>query len=212
MKALVLVVGVLACICASQGVYADDHAGSLRSGQGVQKGDWLFRIGGHRVSPKSSNHDLVEVEAATMLTFNVSYFFQDQWAVEVLAALPFEHDIKLRSGGRVASTKHLPPTVSVQYHFTPDRTWRPYVGLGLNVTEFFQEDTTGALAGADLELDRSFGLAAQVGVDFDLGGDWFANVDVRYFDIETDAKVGGADIGTVEIDPWAVGLSVGIRL
>ena len=62
----------------------------------------------------------------------------------------------LSAGGTVASVKHLPPTISLQYHFSPDARFRPYVGVGLNVTEFFEEDTKGALAGADLEpLARS---------------------------------------------------------
>ncbi len=178
---------------------------------GVEQGDWLLRVGAHSVNPKSDNHSVVEVESATMATFNFTYFFRDAWAVEVLAALPFEHDIELVGGGRVASTKHLPPTVSVQYHFNTTQRVKPYVGVGLNVTEFFQEDTTGALAGLDLELDRSFGLAAQVGVDIDLNENWFVNVDARYFDIDTDADLNGTSIGTVEIDPWAVGLSVGMK-
>ena len=175
----------------------------------TEKGDWLFRIGAHHVNPKSDNHNVVEVDSDTMVTFNFSYFIQDAWAVEVLAALPFEHDIDLVRGGRVASTKHLPPTVSVQYHFNAGNRAKPYVGLGVNVTEFFEEDTRGALNGLDLELDRSVGLAAQVGVDFILSDAWYLNVDARYFDIDTDADLNGGSIGTVEIDPWALGVSLG---
>ncbi len=178
----------------------------------AEQGDWLFRVGAHSVMPKSDNHDVVEVDDATMLTFNATYFFQNNWAVEVLAALPFEHDIELVGGGRVASTKHLPPTVSAQYHFRPDARTRPYVGLGVNITEFFEEDTTGALAGADLELDRSVGLAAQIGIDVDITDTVFFNAEVRYFDIETDADLNSASLGTVEIDPWAVGINLGVRL
>ena len=177
----------------------------------ADQGDWLVRVGAHSINPKSDNHSVVEVESATMATFNFTYFFRDAWAVEVLAALPFEHDIELVGGGRVASTKHLPPTVSVQYHFRANDRVKPYVGVGVNVTEFFEEDTTGALAGSDLELDRSIGLAAQVGVDIDLNEAWFVNVDARYFDIDTDADLNGTSLGTVEIDPWALGLSVGMR-
>ena len=178
----------------------------------AEQGDWLIRVGTHNVNPKSDNHSIVEVQDDTMLTFNFTYFFQHNWAVELLAAAPFEHDIELIGGGKVGSTKHLPPTLSVQYHFRPDTRVRPYFGVGLNVTEFFEEDTTGALAGAKLELDRSVGVAGQVGLDIDINDQWFVNMDVRYFDIETDADLNGASLGTVEIDPWAVGLSVGMRL
>ncbi len=93
----------------------------------------------------------------------------------------------------------------------PDSNFRPYVGVGLNYTFFFDEETKGALSGADLELDDSWGLAGQVGMDFDVAPNWFVNVDVRYIDIDTKAKLDGVGIGTVEIDPWNVGLNVGTR-
>ncbi len=113
--------------------------------------------------------------------------------------------------GTIGDTKQLPPTISVQYHFLPDSNFRPYVGLGLNYTFFFDESTEGALSGSDLKLDDSWGLAAQVGMDFDVAPNWFLNVDVRYIDIESKAKLDGVSIGTVEIDPWVVGFNVGTR-
>ena len=179
--------------------------------QAQDAGDWIWRVGVHNVRPKSDNHSLVNVDAAASLTFNATYMFAPNWGVEVLAALPFEHDINLNGGGKVAQAKHLPPTVSVQYHLNPNGAWRPYVGAGLNYTLFFDEKTSGALAGAKLELEPSLGLAAQAGLDIKLGSDWFANVDARWLDIETDAKVNGARIGNVVIDPLAFGLSIGRR-
>mgnify|MGYP001048269651 FL=1 len=172
---------------------------------------WIWRAGVHHVQPKSDNHGTVNVDGSAMLSFSGTYLFAPNWGVEVLGALPFEHDIDLNSGGKVAETKHLPPVVSLQYHFNPNGTVRPYLGAGINYTMFFSEDTTGALAGSKLELDPSFGLAAQAGVDFAFGADWFINVDVRWIDIDTDAKLDGSGIGTVEIDPMVYGLSIGRR-
>ena len=177
----------------------------------AEAGDWVARVGASMVAPKSNNHSVVEVDSGTMLTFNVSYFVTNNWAVEVLAALPFEHGIDLETGGEVAEVDHLPPTVTAQYHFAPDAALRPYVGLGLNVTKFFDEKTKGALDGSDLKLDTSVGLAAQVGVDFDLSERMFFNLEVRYIDIDTDAKLDGADLGKVKIDPWLYGVNVGWR-
>jgi outer membrane protein len=171
--------------------------------------DWIFRVGAHNVNPKSDNHAVVNVDDGTSLTFNLTYMVNDNVGVELLAAAPFKHDINLNGGGRVAETKHLPPTLSLQYHFMPQARFRPYVGAGLNYTLFFSEDTTGALAGTRLELDPSFGIAAQLGADIQLNDSWFLNFDVRWFDIDADAKLDGADLGTVAIDPFAVGISVG---
>ncbi|MFU8814355.1 MAG: OmpW/AlkL family protein [Pseudomonadales bacterium] len=176
-----------------------------------EPGDWVVRGGFHHISPKSNNSDIVDVKSDTMLTFNVLYMLNGNWGVELLAALPFEHDIALVDGPTVASTKHLPPTLSVVYHFLPDGAIQPYLGAGLNVTLFFDESTKGALAGTNLSLDNSVGAAAVFGVDVALGSNWFLNADVRYLDIETDAKLDGAKLGTVKIDPWAFGLNLAYR-
>jgi outer membrane protein len=176
-----------------------------------EAGDWIVRGGFHNVDPKSDNGDLVEVDDDTMFTFDVVYMLTPNWGLELLAALPFEHDIALVDGPTVASTKHLPPTFSVVYHFLPDGAWQPYAGVGVNVTLFFDEDTRGPLAGTDLSLDTSVGMAAVVGVDIPLSSNWILNADVRYLDIDTDAELDGVDIGSVNIDPWTFGLNVGYR-
>jgi len=176
-----------------------------------EQGDWLVRFGGSYISPKSNNHELVSVDGKMGVTFNFSYFMTSNLAIEVLAALPYEHDIELQGGTKVASTKHLPPTVSLQYHFMPDAGIQPYVGLGVNYTTFFSEKTVGPLAGSDLNLDDSWGWAGQVGLDIPLNEKWLLNIDVRYIDIETKAKLDGASIGTVAIDPWVYGANVGFK-
>lgn len=180
----------------------------------AEQGDWLFRIGGSVVAPKSDNHPAVEVEDGYMLTFNGTYFFTNNFAVELLASLPFKHDINAVGGGKVGEVKHLPPTLSAQYHFIPDGKVRPYIGAGLNYTFLFEEDFDGA----DLKLDNSFGLAAQIGVDIDVTENMFVNAEVRYIDIDSDGELrfpgpggGNVDIGKVEIDPIVAGLSVGFR-
>lgn len=179
--------------------------------QARDAGEWIWRAGAHTANPKSDNHDLVNVRSATTLTFNATYLFRPHWGVELLAALPFTHDIDLNSGGNVAKVKHLPPTLSLQYHFIPDGTLRPYIGAGMNYTLFFSEHTRGALGGTDLKLAHSVGPALQAGMDMDIGSGWFVNVDARWFDIDTEATLNGASLGTVEIDPYALGVSIGRR-
>ena len=80
---------------------------------------WIVRLGMHDVDPKSNNHAVVNVGSAKSLRFNVTRMLDEHWGVELLAALPFEHDIYLNTGGKVADVKHLPPTLSAQYHFAP---------------------------------------------------------------------------------------------
>jgi outer membrane protein len=185
----------------------------LGAGAGTaQASEWIVRVGGHYVDPKSDNHEDVSIDTSGSLTFNVTYMFATHWGVELLAAYPFSHDITLNTdGSRVAKTDQLPPTLSLQYHFLPDGRYRPYAGLGLNATLFSDEQTMGALEDTDLSLDDSFGVAAQLGIDVALSDDWMLNVDARWMDIDTKAHLDGASLGTVSIDPYAFGLSIGRR-
>lgn len=177
-----------------------------------QAGEWTFSVGAHQVNPKSDNGSLVggtvpiEVDSDVRPTITAEYFIRDNLGIEVLAAWPFEHDINVPGAGRVGSTKHLPPTVSLQYHFGQG-TVKPFIGGGINYTRFFSTETTGTLAGTDLELDDSFGLAAHVGIDFEVGERGSIRVDARWMDIDTDAKINGVDVGTVEIDPLVYGVA-----
>lgn len=72
-------------------------------------------------------------------------------------------------------------------------------------------NSTGKSAGlSDLSLDDSWGLAANIGIDYMINEDWFLNASVWYADIGTTAKykqtVGGITTQystDVDIDPWA---------
>jgi outer membrane protein len=176
-----------------------------------EPGDWLVRVGASYVNPASDNHDVVSVESATSATINFSYMMSDVWALEVLAAYPFKHDLELHDGTKVGSTKLLPPTFSLQYHFMPTEQFQPYVGVGINYTNFSSEKTQGPMEGTDLDLGNSWGLAGQMGFDVMFNDNWFFNLDVRYIDIDTKAKLDGVSLGTVEIDPWIFGGHIGFR-
>ena len=184
--------------------------------QAYEAGNWLFRIGAYGVFPESDNLSLapgvdLDVDDGYSLGFNFTYMVNPNIGIELLAALPFQHDIQLSGAGTVAEVEHLPPTLSVQYHFTPESSVRPYVGIGLNYTWFSSEDTKGALERDSLKLDDSWGVAGQFGIDIDVAPNWFVNADIRYISIESDAKLNGVGIGTVEINPWVVGLTIGTR-
>ena len=174
---------------------------------------WILRAGVHPIQPKPRNHAQLHVGDGAAVTFAATYMATERWGAEVFTALPVSHDVTSPETGKVAQFKQLPSTVSLQYHFfDPNGRIRGYVGAGLNYTTFTNEGTTGALAGTELKLDASFGPAAQAGLDFDLGRAWFVSIDARWFDIDTAAHLNDARLGTLEIDPYAVGMSIGRRL
>ncbi len=189
--------------------------------QAVEKGDWLFRLGVAQVSPNTdSDNNMagipgaeVDVSASTGLALNLTYMVTDNWGVEVLGALPFSHDVDAAGSidglGTLIETDELPPTFMAVYNFSPKADVRPYVGAGINYTVFMDEKGVGAFAGTDVELDSSMGLALEAGVDVDINSDMYFNASLWYVDISTTAKVNGADIGDVDINPWVVFLGLG---
>ena len=184
----------------------------------VDKGDWLVRFGGVSVNPNDSSGQVgnignsgVAVDDSQGLYINATYMIRDNIGLELLAATPLKHDISATGSiaalGKIAETKQLPPTFSVQYHFAPKKKFRPYVGGGINYTTFFSEKATGGTV-TNISLDDSWGLAVQGGFDMDISQNWFFNADLRYINIETTAttNVGNVD---VTIDPWVISLGVG---
>ena len=181
-------------------------------------GSWTVGIGAHNVAPKSDNGTLtatplgnltMDVGSNVRPTITGEYFLQDNLGIEVLAALPFQHDISVAGVGKVGSTKHLPPTVSLQYHFGQGKV-KPFVGLGVNYTRFFSTKAEGAIAGANLDLSDSWGLAAHLGVDFKVGEKGAIRLDYRKVDINTRVKLNGANLGTkntVNINPSVYGIA-----
>ncbi|MEX0365255.1 MAG: OmpW family protein [Ruegeria sp.] len=171
------------------------------------QGDWTVGVGLGYLDPKSDNSTLAGAAASidddTRPIFTLEYFIRDNIGIELLAATPFEHDVTLAGLGNAGSVKHLPPTLSVNYHFATQSAWKPYVGLGLNYTTFFDEQSPLG----NLEADDSFGVSVQAGLDYQITDRGALRLNVRWFDIESDVTLNGAPIGTADIDPVLVGFS-----
>lgn len=203
-----------------------------------EKGDWIIRAGAAMVNPDESSGNIsttatgslantgANVGNDTQLGITVAYMLSDNIGFELLAATPFEHDVGAKGLGAygfdttdLGSVKHLPPTLMAQYYFF-DKTsrLRPYAGIGLNYTTFFDESLNGfaknELGASDLSLDDSFGLALQVGVDWELSDRYVLNAAIWNLDIDTEAEFDSA-LGRVkvdvDIDPWVYMLGVGYK-
>lgn len=187
-----------------------------------QAGDIIVRAGAVVVAPDESSPDVVpgaqfSVNDNTQLGLNFGYMLTDNWAIELLAATPFTHDVSLGALGKIAETKHLPPTLVAQYYFgNANSAFRPYVGVGVNYTNFFDNEFTNDLNGAltDLSMSTSVGWAAQVGFDYSFNKNWLLNASVWYADISTDVKFnlgGEAQSVATDINPWVYMVSVGYK-
>ncbi len=157
-------------------------------------------------SPRSAAGK-VEVNDRTFPEIDFSYFFTRNIAAELVLTYPLKHDVKL-GGNDIGSIKRLPPSLLLQYHFTPDSVLKPYVGVGLNYTHFSSVKLD--IPGADIDRS-SFGIALQAGVDIRLAKHWYLNLDMKYIDIDTDVRVNGAKLTTLEVDPMLYSIGIGYR-
>ncbi len=182
--------------------------------QSASAADWFVRGGLTNVNPKSNNGtvagDAATIDSNTQLGLSFGYHINPNVAIEVLAATPFKHEVAL-DGTTVAEFKHLPPTFSVQYYFNPEGKVSPFVGAGLNYTLTFSEKEKAPLAGNNISIGNSFGLAAQAGLRFQVSESWDMTVDARWMDIDADVKLNGADIGTANVDPMVYSVMFGKR-
>ena len=191
----------------------------------VPAGTWSIAAGAHYVDPKSDNGTLansdlnlvanVDVDGDVRPTISGEYFIANNVGVELLAAIPFHHDFTLNDAtGKellTGKTQHLPPTLSLQYHFDGynlPMNVKPFVGVGVNYTTFFKEKISN---GADLDLDDSVGVAGHIGLDIPFAPTESFRIDARYMDIKTDASlnIDGTkyELGEVDISPWVYGVA-----
>jgi outer membrane protein len=193
-----------------------------------EKGTWFARIGPTLIEPNDSSNDVdgipnsgVRVDNNVTLGFTIGYMLTSRFAIELLGVTPSEHDLHgkdvIGSLGKIGSVDVFPPTLSLQYHFTGSTRIHPYVGAGINYTHFPDEDVSSSLESAlggetRLDVDDSWGLAAQAGVDFSLGDTWFLNTAIWYVDIDADATLTTASVDRdvdIEIDPWVLFAGIG---
>lgn len=174
-------------------------------------------LGYQNTDPKSDNGQLAGADATVnddwSLTGSAAYAFNDNWSVELWSGLAnFEHEVSLAGLGTVASVEHRPTTLSVNYHFAPDSTVRPFIGLGYGWVNVSGERTQGALAGLGIDGSNADGIAFGAGLDWFVSDNVFIRADVRRLSFETDVTVETlGNVGTAEVDPIVYGISAGLR-
>ena len=181
----------------------------------AQQSPWQIRARAVHINPADKSDPVGGVGAADQITVSnktipevdISYFFSPNLAAELILTYPQKHDVAL-SGTNIGTFKHLPPTLTLQYHFTPGAQVSPYVGAGVNYTRISSVKLLGGAG--DLE-NNSFGLALQAGVDFKIDKNWSINLDVKKVQIRSDVMVGGAKVSAVKVDPVLIGVGVGYR-
>ncbi len=160
--------------------------------------------------------DTIDVEDKWIPDLDFEYALTGHLALELLLTIPQKHKVVAREtalGDNVAlgTVTHLPPTLTAKYYFGTGAV-KPYVGAGVNLT-WFVDDDLGVAGVGTLDVDNwSIGPALQAGVDVRLNPRWSLSFDAKRAWINTDVSLGGTKLTKVKVDPWIVGAGVGYRL
>ncbi len=154
----------------------------------------------------------LSINNKTLPEVDFSWFFAPNIAAELVLTYPQKQRL-YSNGAEIGSLKHLPPTLTLQYHFNPAGTVRPYVGAGVNYTNFSSVSFAPAVQAAlKPSIKRnSWGLAWQVGADVEVAKGTYLNFDLKKVDIDTTVYSNGASAGKFKVNPVLASVGLGWR-
>ncbi|HXZ16685.1 MAG TPA: OmpW family outer membrane protein [Roseiarcus sp.] len=143
-------------------------------------------------------------------TLAVDYYINKNWSIEAICCVAPAH---IQGIGSIKSTfAHtwvFPPSLLVDYHFTNFGAWQPYLGVGVNFTDYFgtrvnneswpvffqpSGPLTATFAGLGVPgaiaqfynatVTPSWGVVGQAGLDYMFNEHWGLNLDVKYIMME----------------------------
>jgi outer membrane protein len=205
---------VMACASLFAGVaHAAGDAPSSDSMGGIHAGDVLVRLRAISIQPDVTAGGAlgtlgVDVNNAIVPELDFTYMIRDDIGVELILATS-RHQVTSSIGG-LGGVSVLPPTLLLQYHFNHAGRVRPYVGAGVNYTVFYNDKLKAGDTPVSIR-HSSFGPALQAGVDVQVAKNLFVNADLKKIWMRTSASADGADLGSLKIDPWVVGIGVGMK-
>lgn len=187
-------------------------AAMLAAGGAAQAQDSTIKVGAIRYDTSSKTTGVTGIGIppgadattgdATTLLLTYEYALSPNVGVELVLGVPPK--IKATATGSVAflgevlTARNVAPTILFNYHFgAPGSTIRPYVGVGINYTKFTDVKTP---YGWDVNLSDSTGLAAQVGVDWQINKQWGVFASYGRAQVKTDLTAVGATVLRTTID------------
>ena len=177
----------------------------------AEQSPWMVRARavGLDMSNKDSTGLGLNVNNKTIPEIDISYFINKNVAVELILTAPQKQTVNSTAlGTDIGTFKHLPPVITLQYHFDNFAGFKPYVGAGLNYTQITQVNLLDG--GANIN-SNSWGGALQAGVDFPIDKNLSFNIDFKKLNLKTDVFVGGANKGLLKLDPTLIGVGLGYR-
>jgi outer membrane protein len=198
-------------------------------------GSWLLQGGFTQVTPSVSSGTLsapspsgttVGIGSDTQPTLQLTYIYNDRWAVAVPLGTGFKHKLygtgAITGTGQIGTVTALPISVFGQYRFgEPTATFRPYGMLGLSYAYFHDAKGSAALNGLNpinpsggntgLKVDSKLALSPGLGMFVRIDDRWFVDVSYVKTILKTTTTLStGQTIGTT-LNPGTLSLGVGVR-
>lgn len=167
-------------------------------------------------SPLAIPENAVRINSKGVPEVDFEYYFSRNWSSELILTYPQKQTVTVEKsalGGptSLGSFRHLPPILTIKYGFTPDSDFRPYVGVGVNITYISDVDLTVPTVGK-LDLSHwSVGPAAQLGADYKIGNRCFLNADIKWALLHANVDLGTTHVTQLQINPLLFGVGVGYR-
>jgi outer membrane protein len=186
---------------------------------------WVVRLRAANLSPANKSdaisaldvpENAIHINSKWLPDLDFEYFFTPNWSSELILTYPQSQTVTIESsalGGptRIGTFKHLPPVLTAKYNFLPNGSFRPYIGVGANLTLIMDVNLNVPTVGALKLSQPSVGPAVQAGFDYRIAGNWFVNGDFKYVWLHSDVTLNGTTISTVHADPLLSGVGIAYR-
>ncbi len=216
--------------------------GQESSSQTIKVYKNLVKLGGGKLINNTSSSDLegpltppnyqVDVNNPTGIIGSYTRFFGKNLGVELLFGFPItleiEGDAEASFVSYVGRVKVLPPTLLLNYYFfNQSYKFRPYAGLALNHTIFYNAEPSEQLENTlfgetEIELTPSTNIGGFLGINYQIHDRYFASLLAGYVKVSTTATTTtqtqfiGIPLGTtereidVDLNPFVFLLTFGV--
>jgi outer membrane protein len=224
-SALEVAVAALLTVLGGASASADDYLNSVRLGsESVFYHTTADNVSGPYVPPG------VNIDAQNLETMYAGYVrtLTAHFAVELALGYPPLAKVQGRglpsvgsvpyNGQVVSSARWLAPTLFLEYNFLPpDSLFRPYLGVGVNYTNFYDRDTTAAGNAAfggptKISLTASVEPAVTGGLDYHVSKRWHVYASYSWSNVKTNLTADTAGVirtTRINFSPRVVVVSAG---
>lgn len=209
--------------------------GSFSAVQAQQAGSWLIQGGATRIAPDVSSGALsapapsgttVDVGANSQPTAQITYVYDNNWAVAVPLGLGFQHKLygtgSIAGVGQIGTVTALPVSIFAQYRWgQSDAKFRPYAMLGLSYVYFHDAKGSAALnslnplnpmgGSTGLKVDSKFALSPGLGIAYQWDERWFLDFSYAKSLLKTTTTLSTGQTISTRLDPAIFTVGVGVR-